>query len=607
MKRSLLTTLFALLLATLLQAQSLNIHHINVGQGDATLIVSPTGKTFLIDAGDNSKGTAKVLPYLQSLGVTKLDFVVATHYHADHIGGLDEVINALGGANVVTVYDRGTAHTVPTTVSYTSYATAAGTASGGRHTLTTGTVIDLGGGATIKCLATDGAVLGYGAVANATSSENDLSSAWLVSFNEFRFFTGGDCGGEASAYADLETPIATYSGIGAVDALKIDHHGSTYSSNQTFISTLNPTVAVITVGNGNTYFHPVQTVLDRLAAANCYMYLTETGNGGTVPAGHGVVANGNVLVSTTGHNTFTVTYGTTTTSYPLHTPPTSTVSISITPTTASMNTSATFQFSAAVTGSTNTAVTWTASGGAVNASGLYTAPSLAGSYTVTATSVADPTKSASAAVTVSAPVTVSVAITPATASISTGGSQQFAATVTNTTNTAVTWTCSGGAVTAAGLFTAPATAGSYTVTATSVADPTKAASAVVTVSAASTTYNEVEPNNSIATANVVGATITKIVGYFPSASDNDDYFAVTLLAGRTLVVDMTGPTASAQDYDLYLYSSTGTQLAKSENTGTTEHVSYKNTNVSAAKTIYIKVHRYSSYSSVTPYTLVMSR
>ena len=96
-------------------------------------------------------------------------------------------------------------------------------------------------------------------------------------------------------------------------------------------------------------------------------------------------------------------------------------------------------------------------------------------------------------------------------------------------------------------------------------------------------------------------------GYFPSASDNDDYFAVTLLAGHTLVVDMTGPTASSQDYDLYLYSSAGTKLASSLNAGTTEHVSYKNTNTSASKVITIRVNRYASYSSVTPYTLTLSR
>jgi beta-lactamase superfamily II metal-dependent hydrolase len=606
MRKSVLTLLFLFLLGVILQAQDLKIHHINVGQGDCTLIVSPTGRTMLIDAGNNGLGTSKVLPYLQGLGVASLDYVVTTHYHADHMGGSDEVINGLTGLHVGTVLDRGTAHAVPTTVTYTTYVPAAASAVGGRQTLTTGQIIDLGGGVTLKCLATDGTVLGTGTIPSATSSENDLSNAWLLSFNEFRYFTGGDCGGETTYYADLETPIAQV--VGKVDAFKVNHHGSQYSTNQTFLNALNPTAAVIMVGNGNTYGHPVQAILDRLAAANCYTYLTEAGAGGTVAAGRGVVANGNVVIATTGHTTYTVSYGTQTDSYPLHTVVPSGVAVSLSPATASLATGGTATFTAAVTGTTNTAVTWTCSAGSITAAGLYTAPATAGTATVTATSVADVTKSATATVTITAATPVSVAISPATASLATGGTATFTATVTGTTNTAVTWTCSAGSITAAGLYTAPATAGTATVTATSVADATKSATATVTVTAGTgTTFVEVEPNNTPATANVVGDAVTAITGYFPSASDNDDCFALTLLAGHTLVVDMTGPTASKQDYDLYLYSSGGTQLATSRNTGTTEHLSYKNTNVSTPKTLTLKVHRVASYSSVTPYKLVISR
>jgi hypothetical protein len=159
------------------------------------------------------------------------------------------------------------------------------------------------------------------------------------------------------------------------------------------------------------------------------------------------------------------------------------VAVSISPATASIQTNATFQFTASVTGSTNTAVTWTATGGSVSSTGLYTAPATAGTYTVKATSVADTTKSASATVTVTAPGVVSVSITPTTASLPTGGTQQFTASVTGSTNTAVTWTATGGTVSSTGLYTAPATAGTYTVKATSVADTTKSASATVTVTA----------------------------------------------------------------------------------------------------------------------------
>ncbi len=158
------------------------------------------------------------------------------------------------------------------------------------------------------------------------------------------------------------------------------------------------------------------------------------------------------------------------------------VSISVSPTTANLQTGGQQTFSAAVSGTTNTAVTWTASGGTVTSAGQYTAPSSAGTYTVTATSAADSTKSASAVVTVSQPVQVSISVSPTTANLQTGGQQTFSAAVSGTTNTAVTWTASGGTVTSGGQYTAPSSAGTYTVTATSAADSTKSASAVVTVS-----------------------------------------------------------------------------------------------------------------------------
>src|SRR5205823_21502 len=165
-------------------------------------------------------------------------------------------------------------------------------------------------------------------------------------------------------------------------------------------------------------------------------------------------------------------------------PPASQVAVSITPTAASLAAGGTQQFTATVTGDSNTAVTWWASVGTVTSSGLYTAPSTAGSYVVIARSVADTSASASATVDVSGPAAaVSVSISPTSASLQTGGTQQFIATVTGSTNTAVTWSATGGTVSSSGVYTAPTAAGSYSVKATSVADPTKSASATLTVTA----------------------------------------------------------------------------------------------------------------------------
>ena len=167
------------------------------------------------------------------------------------------------------------------------------------------------------------------------------------------------------------------------------------------------------------------------------------------------------------------------------------VAVSISPTSASILVNATQQFTATVTGTTNTSVTWSVTGGgSVSSSGLFTAPSSAASCTVKATSVADTTKSASAVVTVSATPTVSVSISPTSASVTTGSTQQFTATVTGSSNTSVTWSVTGGgSVSSSGLFTAPSAAASCTVKATSVADTTKSASAVVTVTASGSDTN----------------------------------------------------------------------------------------------------------------------
>ena len=163
------------------------------------------------------------------------------------------------------------------------------------------------------------------------------------------------------------------------------------------------------------------------------------------------------------------------------------VTVTLAPSTVQLQTGQSQAFLVTVAGTANTAVTWSvleAAGGGVTGAGLYTAPASAGTYHVQATSQADPTKSASAIVTVTTPPVVNVSVVPATASLQTGQSQAFTATVTGTANLAVTWSvleAAGGSVTSAGQYTAPASAGTYHVRATAVADSSRSASAIVTV------------------------------------------------------------------------------------------------------------------------------
>jgi len=272
-------------------AGNLTVYILNVGQGDSALVVSPNATTMLIDGGDNGKGTNVVLPYLKGLGVTHLDYIVASHYHEDHIGGIDEVIK--GGISLTGLaYDRGGSYSSQT---YNDYVAAVGSK---RNTITDGQIIDLGGGAQAKCVAVNG-----NGVPGA-SNENDLSVALVISYGSFDYFTAGDLSGETtSSYTDIETSVAPE--VGDIEVYKVNHHGSTYSTNQYFINTIKPEVSVFTVGD-NSYGHPTQEVIDRLAAADSYMYLTEAGSGGTVPPGKGKVVNGHIVITTDGVGDYTV-------------------------------------------------------------------------------------------------------------------------------------------------------------------------------------------------------------------------------------------------------------------------------------------------------------
>lgn len=180
-----------------------------------------------------------------------------------------------------------------------------------------------------------------------------------------------------------------------------------------------------------------------------------------------------------------------------------TVAVAVSPTSVTLAVKGQQQFTANVTGSSNTAVTWTVSGtgcvsgscGTISSAGLYAAPGTvptAGTATITATSAADTTKSASAKVTIESASAVTVTVSPASAQVATGAQQQFSATVKGSTNTAVKWTvsCSSsacGSISGTGLYTAPGTVPSsakVTIMATSTGDPGASGSATAAIVAA---------------------------------------------------------------------------------------------------------------------------
>ena len=168
------------------------------------------------------------------------------------------------------------------------------------------------------------------------------------------------------------------------------------------------------------------------------------------------------------------------------------ITVSVSPKNSNLQPGGTETFTAIVTGTSNTAVTWTVDGGTITQEGLYTAPSATGTYTIRATSKADTNKYDTATVTVTAVPVVTVSVSPKTVTLNQGATQTFSANVTGTSNHNVTWSVIGqGNITQAGVYTAPAAEGSFTVKATSQADSSKSDTATVTVNPASIVFTNI--------------------------------------------------------------------------------------------------------------------
>ena len=268
---------------------------LDVGQGDATLVQSSAGGTLLFDGGPSGKGASVILPYLSGQGLTSLDYIVASHYHADHIGGIDEVYEQTGASGGV--WDRGWSYT---TATYTDYAN---TVAADRQSLAAMQVFDLGGGVTVTCLALNG----NGELAapyTSSTYENEYCVALLVECGDFDFFQAGDLiGTNAGSHKDVESAVAqTMVGLEKADleVYKVNHHGSYTSSNAFFLNTTTPEVAVISVGLDNPYGHPHQEPLQRLQVRDVFVYQTTAGNGFVLPPADLRVVGGHVVIATTG-------------------------------------------------------------------------------------------------------------------------------------------------------------------------------------------------------------------------------------------------------------------------------------------------------------------
>lgn len=283
------------------------IYQFDVGMGDATLIVdTSTGRSLLMDAGGPGKGKKVIVPALKTLGMDNINYFIASHYDADHIGGFDEIVNA--GIKIPEgAFDRGaSSHRKKKTKTgrdsqYGQYVKAAEFV--GQHAIqpSCDTVITLGEETRVEVVASSGAFLNVdcsiGNVDIHPSKGNDLSVALVIRQGDFSYFIGGDLTGGGNNTTDMESKVSAR--VGDVDVLHLNHHGSETSNNPDFLTALSPEVVVISVGDGGVnkrYKLPRQPVLDRVSSLTNppAVFLTNKGEGGTYPGALVVPAHINI-------------------------------------------------------------------------------------------------------------------------------------------------------------------------------------------------------------------------------------------------------------------------------------------------------------------------
>lgn len=235
------------------EAALLNVHFIDVGQADCALLES-NGEYIIIDGG-NVEDSSLVVSYLEKLGVTKLEAVIASHAHEDHVGGLPGVLAVFETAAVYAPTSTYSSKCFDDFVYYTDQ-------QGLSITIPSpGDVISFGD-ATATVL---GPVKSY-------ADPNNTSIVLMVEFGGTRFLFTGDM--ETGA----ENDMLDYWGDGfdwSADVLKVGHHGSDTSTGYRFLNAVMPTYGIISVGEGNSYGHPCEAPLSKLSDAGVTVYRTD--------------------------------------------------------------------------------------------------------------------------------------------------------------------------------------------------------------------------------------------------------------------------------------------------------------------------------------------
>jgi competence protein ComEC len=256
-KKSLITLSLILVIAVsslgLAAASPLSVHFIDVGQADSILVHTPSGNNMLIDAGNNDDGDT-VTSYLSRHGVKRLDVLIGTHPHEDHIGGMDTVIHQ---------YQIGKIYmpkVTSTTKTFEDVLQAIKNKGLKINSPIPGSMISLDSAVKVAILAPN---------SSKYKDLNNYSIVIKISYDKTSFLLTGDAEKESE-----EEMLAKGFNLKA-DVLKVGHHGSNSSTSAAFLKAVAPKYAVICVGKGNDYGHPKQVILNRLKRAGAKVYRTD--------------------------------------------------------------------------------------------------------------------------------------------------------------------------------------------------------------------------------------------------------------------------------------------------------------------------------------------
>lgn len=333
MRRILGSFLVLFLVLSGIALAQLEITAINVGQGNSFFIKTPNNLKILVDAGtvldtphaaERSNAYNNLLQVLNDNGISKenpLDYIIVTHYHLDHYGFIDNVINRFGLPRYA-VLDRGGTKkwgSIDISDIPAEYMAAVSSKRNPNGVLAPGAKIDLGSGAYLQLLAIgypdeSGApdkrvkVWGLADVNLEWDFENPKSLVFVLRWNGFDMLLGGDCDEEVEPYLGQVLQRENIN----IDVYQMHHHGSDSSNLADFLDKVMPETAICSVGSSSAYQHPRKEAYDNLyTRCRSFIFQTSEGYNGSKsyvqpPAGYGVLAQGNIMVSYDGNGEYVV-------------------------------------------------------------------------------------------------------------------------------------------------------------------------------------------------------------------------------------------------------------------------------------------------------------